>query len=207
MRPLPLLHPEDETIRKTSPLGFMVGDSLLAQPVVEEGQTEREIYLPPSSGGWYDFWTGKRYAGRTTVWTATPLGHLPLYVKAGSVLPLGPVRQHSRQPVDRLELHVYPAPGAWSSELYEDAGDGWDFQDGARWHGRFEGQDDGATLAVTLTVDGHHQPDWSAVDVVVHGLAAAPASVRTATGNVAVEWDGRAARFELAVGDGFTLTR
>ena len=207
MRPLALLWPRDATIQRTSPLGFMVGDSLLAHPVVEEGQREREVYLPPSPGGWFDFWTGQHVGGRSTLWTETPLGALPLYVRAGSVLPLGPVRQHSGEPVDRLELHVYSAPGEWTSELYEDAGDGWDHLDGARWHGRFDGQDDGAALRVTVTVDGAYRPEWSGFDVVVHGLARAPSAVQSSDGPVEAVWDGQSARFPLAVGSSFEVTR
>ena len=207
MRPLPILFPDDETVRRTSPLGFMVGDSVLAHPVVEEGQTEREVYLPPSGAGWFDFWTGQHTPGRTTVWTETPLGHLPLYVRAGSVLPLGPVRASSAAPAERVELHVYPAPGRWTSELYEDAGDGWGFQTGDRWHARFDGSDDGQTLGVELATEGHHQPEWTGFDVVVHGLGAAPSSVRAGGEAIPFDWDGGAVRFPLAVGDGFELVR
>ena len=203
LRPLALVHPDDPTVRQTSPLGFYVGDALLAHPVLEEGQTEREVYLPDAPG-WYDLATGDRFEGRSTVWTETPLGRLPLYVRAGSVLPLGPVRQTTATPVDRLELHVYPAPGRHTSWLYEDAGDGHAHLDGDTWTGRIELSDDGATVAVETSVSGGHVPEWAGWDVVVHGLAARPALV---DGAADWDWDGRALRFATEVGGGFRVVR
>jgi alpha-glucosidase len=207
LRPLALLHPDDETILHTSPLGFYVGDALLAQPVLEEGQTEREVYLPPSPAGWFDLWTGERHDGRETLWTQTPLDRLPLFVRAGSVLPLGPVRQSTAEPAERLTLHVYPGPEAFEGTLYEDAGDGWDFQDGAFWLGRFVGTDDGATLRIRVDVDGHYTPEWTGWDVVVHGLDNAPRRVEVGGEPVEAAWDGRAVRFAAPVGAGFEVVR
>ncbi len=207
LRPLPLLHPGDETIRRTSPLGFYVGPHLLAHPVVVEGQREREVYLPASPAGWYDFWSGEALEGRQTIWTETPLDRLPLYVKAGAVLPLGPVRQHTGEAVDRLELHVYPAPGRYESPLFEDAGDGHGWTHGDAWLGTLALSDDGETLGLEVSVAGTHRPAWTAWDIVVHGLGAAPRTVETSEGAAAVTWDGEAARFTMSVGDGFTLRR
>ena len=207
LRPLPLVHPDDETVRRTSPLGFYVGDNLLAHPVLEEGQTEREIYLPEAAG-WFDLATGERFEGRQTVWMQTPLDRLPLFARAGSVVPLGPVRQHTGQPAERLALHVYPAPGRHTSWLYDDAGDGHD----AGWTCRLDLEDDGAALRLTPTASPAEtasgwRPEWAGWDVVVHGLARAPASVRTAGAEAEVAWDGQTARFAVAVGAGFDLAR
>ncbi|WP_420453880.1 TIM-barrel domain-containing protein [Rubrivirga sp.] len=202
LRPLPLVHPTDETVRRTSPLAFYVGDSLLAHPVVEEGQAEREIYLPDADAGWVDFWTGERLEGRQSVWTATPLDRVPLYVRAGSVLALGPVRQHSGEPVERLELRVYPARGRYTSWLYEDAGDG----HGDAWLGRLDLADDGAAVRLACSVVGAHVPEWAGWDVVVHGLDAAPARVTVDGAEVEAMWDG-AARFPVPVGASVEILR
>lgn len=206
LRPLALVHPDDETVARTSPLGFYVGDGLLAQPVVEEGQTEREVYLP-AAPCWYDLATGERLDGRQTVWTATPLDRLPLYVRGGTVLPLGPVRPHTGVPVERLELHVYPAEGQHESWLYEDAGDGWDHLDGAHYAARLALSDDGAAVRLTVAVEGTHVPEWTAWDVVVHGLDGPPASVTANGKTVRAAWDGEAARFSVPVGTGFEVAR
>ena len=207
LRPLALVHPDDETIHRASPLGFYLGDALLAQPVVTEGQTEREVYLPATPGGWYDLATGDHLDGRQTIWTATPLDRIPIYVRGGTVLPMGPVRPHTGVPAERLELHVYPAEGRHESTLYEDAGDGWAHLDGDHWVGRFALEDDGRAVRVTVAVENEHVPEWLGWDVVVHGLAAPPSSVTVRGSAVDAGWDGEAARFSVTVGDGFEIAR
>ena len=203
LRSLPLVHPDDETIRTTSPLGFYVGADLLAHPVLEEGQSEREIYLPDNAGGWYDLATGERLDGRATVWTQTPLDRIPLYARAGSVVPLAPVRQHTGEPIDRLELHVYLAPGEHASWLYDDAGDGY----GADWRCRLGLTDDGATVSLTPSASGDWRPEWDGWDVVVHGLEAEPQRVSADGEATASEWDGRRLRVACRVGARLELTR
>ena len=207
LRALPLVHPDDETIRRTGPLGFYVGDGLLAQPVVVEGQTEREIYLPESAGGWYDVATGAHHEGRATVWTETPLDRIPLYAKAGQVLALGPVRQHVGEPVDALELRVYAARGRHESRLYEDGGDGWAHEDGEHWTGTLVLDDDGDTLTLTTEVEGRHVPEWAHWDVVLVGLDAEPRVVEVDGVSVAASWEDQTLRFRVAAGAAVRIVR
>ena len=97
---------------------FMLGDDLLVAPMLEARASQRAVALPP--GGWYDFWDGRFYAGGETVMVAAPIEKIPLFVRAGCVLP---------QQIDGLlHLKVYPAlPGAdvFTSQHYADAGDGY----------------------------------------------------------------------------------
>ncbi|MGB3544290.1 glycoside hydrolase family 31 protein [Rubrivirga sp.] len=202
LRALPLVHPDDSTIRHTDPLGFYVGADLLAHPVVAQGQTQREIYLPDNDGGWFDFVSGEHYQGRQTIWTQTPLGRIPLYARAGSVVPLAPVRQHTGEPVDRLELHVYPSSRG-TSQLYDDAGDG----HGDSWTARFDLEDDGNDLTVQTVLEGDYTPEWSGWDIVVHGLEDAPSGVTADGLEVEARWDGRVARFAAPVGASLSVRR
>lgn len=89
---------------------------------------ERNVYLP--RGDWYDFWTNERLVGGRTILRPAPLRSLPVLVRAGSILPLGPVRQYvSEKPADPMELRVYPGrDGAFT--LYEDEGDGYGYERG-----------------------------------------------------------------------------
>ncbi len=206
LRPLALAHPADETIRATSPLGFYVGDSLLAQPVVEEGQAEREVYLPPSPGGWFDFHTGERFEGRSTIWTGTPLDRLPLYVKAGTVLPLGPVVPSTAALVDQpLTLRVYPAEGDFSSVLYEDAGDGWEHEAGGFYRCTLRGQTDAERVTVTPEVQGSYRPAWRRWNVEVFGLPAKPRRVAVEGEEVGFSFSGGVLRFEAPVSAAFEV--
>jgi alpha-D-xyloside xylohydrolase len=90
----------------------------------------RSIYLP-GHGEWYDFWTGKRTAGGQRIEAASPIETLPLFVRAGTILPLGPVMQYVfEKPANPIELRVYRgADGAFT--LYEDQGDNYNYEKGA----------------------------------------------------------------------------
>ena len=123
MRPLFLEFPQDD---KTFNLRdeWLVGDRLLAAPVLAQGGT-RSVYLP--AGQWYDFNTGAAVAGGQTLSRQVPLDVIPAYVRAGTILPLGPVLQYADQaPEDPLEVRVYPGADAKFS-LYEDGGDDYDY--------------------------------------------------------------------------------
>jgi alpha-glucosidase len=92
----------------------------LVAPVTREAARSWPVYLP--RGGWYDFWTGERYEGPAGVAVDAPLDRLPLLVRAGAIIPLGPVMQHTgERPLDEITLLVYPE-GVSRFELYEDDG-------------------------------------------------------------------------------------
>lgn len=109
---------------------FMFGPAILVNPVTEEGATSRWLYLPPASA-WYDFWSGEKLAGGRRVEAQAPLDRIPLYIRAGSILPLGPeVEYADQQSSSPTELRVYPgADGSFT--LYEDQGDTYAYEKGA----------------------------------------------------------------------------
>lgn len=110
---------------------FLFGPSILVSPVTEQGATSRSIYLPPAPA-WYDFWTGKKIKGDQRIEVSAPLDHIPLYVKAGSILPLGPQIEYSGEKPDApIELRVYRGADG-SFDLYEDAGDTYAYEKGMR---------------------------------------------------------------------------
>jgi alpha-glucosidase/alpha-D-xyloside xylohydrolase len=114
-----LHYPDDPTAVLRSDQ-YLWGRDILVAPVVEKGATSRKVYLP--KGDWYDYWTGERHEGGVEIARAVDLETMPLYVRAGAILPLDPVRQYTGEPVDEpMETHVYPgADGAFL--LYEDDG-------------------------------------------------------------------------------------
>ena len=88
--------------------------------MTREGATAWPVYLPV--GEWFDFWTGERHVGPGGVTVAAPLERLPLLVRAGAILPLGPIVQHTgERPLDELTLQIYPR-GRSGFGLYEDDG-------------------------------------------------------------------------------------
>jgi alpha-glucosidase len=101
---------------------FMIGEDLLVAPIVKPGLTERLVYLP--KGIWYDYWTDKKYSGGTMVRVAAPLEMVPMFVRGGAVIPLGPEMNYvGEKPVDPVTFVVYPDDkGAATATLYEDDG-------------------------------------------------------------------------------------
>jgi alpha-D-xyloside xylohydrolase len=87
-------------------------------------------YLPKGAD-WYDFWTGKRYAGGQTVTLETQFNRVPMFVRAGSIVPMGSVMQYvGEKQWDELELRIYPGADA-TFTLYEDEGDSYNYENGA----------------------------------------------------------------------------
>jgi alpha-glucosidase/alpha-D-xyloside xylohydrolase len=119
IRALWLHDPEDRDSRARGD-EFLWGPNLLVAPVTAKGATTRRLYLP--RGRWYDFWTGEPIEGGREIDRAVDLATVPLYVRAGTILPMGPVRQFTEEPPDgALTLRVYSgADGHF--RLYEDDG-------------------------------------------------------------------------------------
>jgi alpha-glucosidase/alpha-D-xyloside xylohydrolase len=127
MRALWLHHPND-TIAVGRGDEYMWGPDILVAPVVEKGATTRRLYLPP--GTWFDFWTEERTEGGRMIDRAVDLATTPLYVRAGAVVPLGPVKQYTSEPSNGpMTLVVYPGADGTSS-LYEDDGKSFDYRRG-----------------------------------------------------------------------------
>ena len=121
MRALVMDFRSDPGARETTDQ-YMFGPALLVSPVTEYGARSRPVYLPPTTGGWYDFWTGASLGGGRTIEAAAPFDAIPVHVRAGSIVPSGPDLQYvGEKPADPVVLHVYAgADGEFS--LYEDDG-------------------------------------------------------------------------------------
>lgn len=121
---------------------FMFGPSLLVRPITEpiffDEQGKRldrhqeidDIYLPKGAN-WIDFWQGTVMEGGTSLTQGASLDHIPVFVRAGSIIPMGPVVEYAEQQSDKpLEIHIYPGADA-AFDLYDDAGDGYDYEQGS----------------------------------------------------------------------------
>jgi alpha-D-xyloside xylohydrolase len=150
---------------------FMFGPAILVNPVVEEKATSRHLYLPKVK--WYDFWTGASLQGGKAIDTPAPIEKLPLFVRAGSIIPMGPdVQFAAEKAADPIELRIYPgADGDFA--LYEDENDNYNYEKGAyavipfHWDdakhtltvgarkGQFPGMLQSRKFRVILVRDGH----------------------------------------------------
>jgi alpha-D-xyloside xylohydrolase len=165
---------------------FLFGPALLVNPVTEPGATARHLYLP--KGRWYNFWNGEPLEGGRAVDVPAPLEQMPLFVKSGAILPLGPDIEYARQaPGGPIELRIY-AGADGDFVLYEDDGVTYDYEKGAyariplHWddarqtltvgdrRGRFSGMPESVTLAIVV-VSPHHgagDGDQPGADGVLH---------------------------------------
>jgi len=151
---------------------YMFGPAFLVSPVWQEGAHTREVYLPQATA-WYDFWTGKKVRGRQTLEVDAPIQTLPLFMRAGSIVPMGPEIQYAEQKTDDpVEIRIYRgADGAF--DLYEDEGDSYRYEQGAhavipmRWNeatrtfslddrvGTFPGMREERTFRIVLVGANH----------------------------------------------------
>jgi alpha-D-xyloside xylohydrolase len=119
LRPLVMDFPDDAAARASSDQ-FLFGPAFLVSPVMEHQARARRVHLP--AGGWYDFWSGQRLEGGRAVDAPAPYDAIPVHVRAGSIVPVGPELQWTgEKPSDPVTLFVYAGRDGGFT-LYEDAG-------------------------------------------------------------------------------------
>lgn len=107
---------------------YMFGNSMMVCPVTVKGSKTRSIYLP--EGNWFDYWTGKSYYGKKYIHVVTPLDTIPVFVKAGAIIPMQPPMIYiGEKPVDVITLEIFPNQNS-SFEMYEDDGTSLKYQQG-----------------------------------------------------------------------------
>ena len=128
MRGLPMDWPQDMNVRDLSDQ-WMFGPAFMPCPVYEYQARSRSVYFP--EGGWYDFYTGAYIDGNQRLTVDAPYSRMPLYVRAGSIVPFGPdIEWTDQKSADRLHLYVYAGRDA-DFTLYEDDGVSYDYESGA----------------------------------------------------------------------------
>jgi len=130
MRPLIFDFAQDKEALKQG-TEYMFGKNILVNPVVAPDVEAWKTYLPCNAAGWYDFQTAEHLDGGQYVDSKVTLANIPVYVKGGSIVPMGPVKQYAAEKSEQpLEIRVYPGGDA-SYTLYEDEGDNYNCENGA----------------------------------------------------------------------------
>ena len=145
MRPLVMDFRDDVRAQNTGD-EYMYGPAFLVNPVTEPAATSRRVYLPEAK--WYDFWNGASVDGKREITAEAPLDELPLYIRAGSIVPFGPdVEWSTEKPADPIELRIYRgADGEFT--LYEDENDNYDYEKGVHATIPFRWDDAKRTLTI-----------------------------------------------------------
>ncbi len=191
MRPLVMDWRTDEKVWNIGD-EFMFGPAFLVSPVTQEAATERDVYLPPAPL-WYDFWTGKSIQGDQHLAASAPLNTIPLYVKAGSILPLGPEVEYAGQVPDApLELRIYRGADA-HFDLYEDAGDTYNYEKGERAVVPIDWNESSQTLTIGARSGSYPEmAQTRKINVVFVGENHGAGREVTATADRTVDYDGSA---------------
>ena len=143
---------------------FMLGRALLVCPVTEPGAKSRRCYLP--EGVWYDFATEEKLSGGRWVDVDVSLSRIPVFVRAGAILPVGTVRQHALEESDEpVELCVY-AGADGEFKLYDDAGDGYGYEEGAYGVTRLTWDDRAGRLERTFSGDPRYEIRNTALRII-----------------------------------------
>jgi alpha-D-xyloside xylohydrolase len=189
MRPLVFDYPGDTNVANIKDQ-FMFGPAFLVNPVITAGATSRSVYLP--AGTWYDFWTGSTATGGTTISASAPLSQIPLYVRAGSIVPMGPMIQYATESVDPLEIRIYKGQDG-SFTLYEDEGDTYDYENGKYSQIPFDWNDSTRQLSIGSRTGSYTgMPASRTFNIVFVGASHGNAEGVTATPDQAVKYDGTA---------------
>jgi alpha-glucosidase len=192
-RPLVFAHQDDPIARDVDD-EYLLGPDLLVAPVVTAGATARQVYLP--AGEWFDWHTGERMEGSRYALAQTPMDRIPIYARAGAVIPMwpsAPASTDGHHP-ESIELHLFvpSADGTHDGMLQEDDGLTFGALDGARYRTTFAVTRDGGRVTVRAAVEGDGYPEFARAtfELVVHG--AAPRTVLVDGAETPVR-DGRAA--------------
>ena len=186
LRPLPFVDQNDtETYYRQDE--FCMGDNLLVCPILAEKVDGRWLYLP--EGKWYYYWDDEVSAGNQEVWAEAALDRIPLFIRAGAVIPMAPVMQYVGEfEPDELTLHVYYDNKEHKSSLYEDKGDGYEYREGKYVYKTFTTEGKSKSLTLNQTKTGNFDPVYKAYDIMVHGLLFVPKTC---------EVDGQVIEFEV----------
>ena len=176
MRPLFLEYPQ-ATEFYDDDRDFLFGPDLFVAPVTTEMVDAEDVTLPP--GDWYDFWTGLRHAHEEKIQLRPRLGEMPLYVRAGAILPLQPVVQNTGETPDGpLQLYIYPGDDCRGS-LYLDDGHTLAYQKGEILRISYSCSASSSSISITCSVDKNaSKPWWNSTALTVYGTSAAPREVR-----------------------------
>jgi alpha-D-xyloside xylohydrolase len=186
MRPLMMDFPADSEALDVGNQ-YLFGPAVMVCPVTQAGATNWNVYLP-GQNDWYDFWTGHREAGGRHLYAAAPIQTMPLFIRAGAILPMGPVVQYSAEQTGApVEIRVYRgADGVFT--MYDDEGDNYNYEKGKystislKWndaaetltigarHGKFPGMIKNRTFNIVFVGEGHGNgiAEIQPADQVVH---------------------------------------
>ena len=176
MRPVFLDYPQAEDFYGNN-RDFLFGSDLFVAPVTTEMVDAEEVQLPP--GDWYDYWSSQRLSSKSKLTLHPALDEMPLYVRAGAIIPTQPLVQSTgEKPSGPLQLRVYAGDDCRGS-LYEDDGHSFAYQRGELLRVKYSCQASPGSVTITSTTEkSSFQPWWNSAEVTVFGASTQPKEVK-----------------------------
>lgn len=168
LRPMVLVEQENSTnhFREDE---FTYGDKILICPVLEPGATSRTLYVP--KGDWFNFWTDEMVTGGGDITVPTPLDSMPIFVKAGSVIPEYPVMQYvGEKEIEELKLNVFYTTYEVNSFLFEDYGETFAYEQDIYLEKKFVVNGHDNSLNIRQSIEGLYTPRYENYDFHIIGL-------------------------------------
>lgn len=175
LRPVVMLE-QDNITNKYREDEFTFGDKILVCPVLEEGATSRKVYLP--EGAWYDYWTHAALDGGEEYMVGAPLDSMPIFVKAGSVIPEYPVMQHVNEfEIDELMFQIYFSKYEVNSFYFEDHGDTFAYEQDIYLEKKFIVNGDDKNMTIKQSIEGLFTPRYETYELKLIGLPFIPSKI------------------------------
>ena len=148
---------------------FVFGNQILVCPILEPNAVGRRMYIP--RGNWYNYWTNEEVKGGKEIWVDTKFDQIPIFVKAGAIIPKYPVQQYVGElEFDELTLDIYYKEGKEKSFVYEDAQDGYDYKKGRYSFLSFQITGKEKELIVQLHKEGKYDTNYAKYKINLIGL-------------------------------------
>jgi alpha-glucosidase len=148
---------------------FVFGNQILVCPILEPNSLGRRMYIP--RGHWYNYWTNEEVKGGKEIWVDTKFDQIPLFVKAGAIIPKYPIQQYVGElEFDELTLDIYYKEGKEKSVVYEDAQDGYDYKKGRYSFLSFQTKGKENELIIQLHKEGKYDTNYSKYKINLIGL-------------------------------------
>lgn len=154
---------------------FLFGDHILVCPVLSPDRQGRRLYLP--KGQWYQFFTDEVFTGGKEIYMDTPMNQIPVLVKAGAIIPMGPVSQYIEAESRDQELHVYRGVAAVDSTVYDDSGDGYNHKQGYYINRNLSVLPSKRKYRISQHKEGRMPSPFNEFKMVYHGFDKLPSTV------------------------------
>jgi alpha-glucosidase len=175
LRPI-VMHEQDTQVNHFRQDEFTYGDKILVCPVMEPGQIKRNVYLP--KGKWYNFWTYEVVDGGQETSVDTPLEIMPVFIKAGSVIPEYPVMQYiGQKEIEEVKLNIYYTDYEVNSFLFEDYGETFAYEQDIYLEKKFIVNGSTKNLTIDQSLEGLYTPRYDGYHFNLIGLPFAPSKI------------------------------